>query len=133
MLHLFSKVYLELDDKIELNLDRVVIGTNGVAMANDLTGLTQGKLVDYSTTFPESFIDLITKIKVHTDASNKKLVVYADKDNYKKFIVTWFKTILPNLDVTTFNKIIELTVFKERVINNTQLQSVSSLNMTQLW
>ena len=133
MLHLFNKVYLELDDKIELNLDRAVIGPNGVVMANDLTGLTQGELVHYSTSFPTDFVNFITKLRAHGTSTGKKIVVYADKENYKKFIVTWFKTILPNLDETIFNKIIELTVFKERVISNTQLQTVSSLNMTQLW
>jgi len=133
MLHLFNKVYLELDDKIELNLDRVVIGRQGHAMAKNLTGLIQGELLLYSLTFPTDFVDLIETIKTHTDTSGKKLIVYADLTNYKQFIVKWFKTILPNLDETTFNKIVELTVFKERVINNTQLQSVSSLDMTQLW
>ena len=33
MLHLFNKIYLEHDDNIELNIDRVVISeTNGVAI-----------------------------------------------------------------------------------------------------
>ena len=40
MLHLFNKVYLELDDKIELNYDRVVIGTCGVPLADRVAGAT---------------------------------------------------------------------------------------------
>ena len=133
MLHLFNKVYLELDDKIELNLDRVVIGRQGNAMAKDLTGLVQGELVLHSLTFPTDFVDLIETIKTHTDTTGKKLIVYADLANYRQFVVKWFKTILPNLDKTSFDKLIELTEFKERVITNTQLQSVSSVDMQQLW
>ena len=38
MLHLFNKVYLEIDDKIEINLDRVVISnTHGLQLADALT------------------------------------------------------------------------------------------------
>ena len=131
MLHLFNKVYLELDDKIELNLDRVVIGRQGHAMAKNLTGLIQGELLLYSLTFPTDFVDLIETIKTHTDTTGKKLIVYTDLKNYRKFVVKWFKIILPNLDKTTFDKLIELTEFKERVTSNTQLQAVSSVKMEE--
>ena len=133
MLHLFNKIYLELDDKIELNYDRVVIGTCGVPLADRVADVTNGQLLSYSTTYPDNFVNFITTIKSFTDTSNKKLIIYADKTNYIKIFVEWIKTILPNLDLSSFNKLKDLTVYKERVINNTQLQTVGSLNMTQLW
>ena len=47
MLHLFNKIYLELDDKIELNYDRVVIGTCGVPLADRVADVTSGQLLSY--------------------------------------------------------------------------------------
>ena len=133
MLHLFNKVYLSLDDTIELNLDRVVIGTKGLPLLDLLSKSTNGVLLSYNQNFPTNFVELISSIKSHTDTTGKKLVIYANKDNYKKFLTTWIKTILPGIDLTSFQKLVQLSVYKERVINNTQLQSVSSLDMTQLW
>ena len=63
MLHLFNKVYLELDDKIELNYDRVVIGTCGVPLADRVADVTNGQLLSYSTSYPDNFVNLITSIK----------------------------------------------------------------------
>ena len=87
MLHLFNKIYLELDDKIELNYDRVVIGTCGVPLADRVADVTNGQLLSYSTTYPDNFVNFITTIKSFTDTSNKKLIIYADKTNYIKILV----------------------------------------------
>lgn len=133
MIHLFNKVYLSLDDYIQPDLDRVVIGKSGNQMYQELQMVLKGTLLKYSLTFPANFSDLIVDIKAFIDTSNKKFVVYADKENFNKFLVTWIKTILPNVDLNTFNKILQLTVYKERVVNNTQLKPNHLTTADQLW
>jgi hypothetical protein len=133
MIHLFNKVYLSLDDFIQPDLDRVVIGRSGNQMLQDLQTVLKGTLLKYSLTFPANFSDLIVDIKTHVDTSNKKLIVYADKENFNKFLVSWIKTILPNIDLNTFNKILQLTVYKERIVNNTQLKPNHLTTADQLW
>ena len=133
MIHLFNKVYLSLDDYIQTDLDRVVIGKSGNQMYQELQTVLKGTLLKYSLIFPTNFSDLIADIKTHVNTSGKKLVVYADKENFNKFLVTWIKTILPNVDLNTFNKILQLTVYKERIVSNTQLQPNHVTTADQLW
>jgi hypothetical protein len=135
MLHLFNKAYLELDDKIELNIDRVVISEiNGVPVADSLTRVVQGVLINYNKNLDNiSFVDLINQIHTHGQTSNKRIVVYCDKSNYIKFATKWLKTLLPNLDLNSFSKLIELTIYKERIISNSQMQSVVPVKQDTLW
>jgi len=135
MLHLFNKTYLEFDDKIDLNFDRVIISdVNGVNILDSLDKVVQGKLLKYGKNLDNfNFVNLITEINSHGLSSNKKIIIYCDKLNYIKFITKWLKTILPNLDLNNFSKLIELTIYKERVISNSQMQSVIPVKQDILW
>jgi hypothetical protein len=135
MLHLFNKTYLEFDDKIDLNFDRVIISdVNGVSILDSLDKVVQGKLLKYGKNLDNfNFVNLITEINSHGLSSNKKVIIYCDKLNYIKFITKWLKTILPNLDLNNFSKLIELTIYKERVISNSQMQSVIPVKQDILW
>ena len=135
MLHLFNKTYLEFDDKIELNFDRVVISQiNGVNILDSLNSVVQGKLISYNTDLDNlNFVDLVTELNSYGQTSNKKIMIYCDKNNYIKFATKWLKIILPNLDVNSFSKLIELTIYKERVISNSQMQSVVPVSQDTLW
>ena len=135
MLHLFNKTYLELDDKIELNFDRVVISNiNGVNIAEFLDKAVQGKLIKYGKNLDDfNFFNLIAELESFGSLSNKKILIYCDKNNYTKFLIKWFKTILPHIDLNSFNRLVNLTVYKEKIINNTQMQSVKPVKMDVLW
>lgn len=135
MLHLFNKTYLEFDDKIELNFDRVIISNiNGVNILDSLDKVVQGKLIKYGKNLDSfNFADLINEINSYGQSSNKKLVIYCDKVNYIKFATKWLKTILPNLDFESFSKLMELTIYKERIISNSQMQSVVPVKQDILW
>ena len=135
MLHLFNKIYLEHDDNIELNIDRVVISeTNGVAILDSLNKVVQGVLINYNKNLDNvNFVDLVKQIHTHGQLTNKKTIVYCDKSNYIKFASKWLKTVLPNLDLNSFLKLSQLTLYKERIITNTQMQSVVPLNLDTLW
>ena len=135
MLHIFKKTYLEFDEKITLNFDRVVISEkHGVAMYDALDNVSQGKLITYSKNLDNlNFIDLITQLKTYEESSNKKIIIYCDKSNYIKFVVKWLKLILPNLNLESFVKLMQLTIYKERITNSPQLQSVFTVNIDALW
>ena len=108
MLHLFNKVYLEFDDKIDVNLDRVVISNRyGIPMSQNIEKISYGKVIHFSKNLNElnstiSFENLITELKLHGDSSGKKIMIYCDKQNYIRFMATWFKLVLPNLDYITY-------------------------------
>jgi hypothetical protein len=134
MLHLFNKTYLEFDDKIELNFDRVVISNiNGVNIADFLDKTIQGKLIKYGKNLDDlNFTNLITELHSYGQTSNKKIIIYCDKTNYIKFLVKWIKTILPSINSESFNRFVNLTIYKEKITQNTRLQSVVPLKLDTL-
>jgi hypothetical protein len=134
MLHLFNKTYLEFDGKIELNFDRVVISNiNGVNIADFLDKAIQGKLIKYGKNLDDlNFTNLITELHSYGQTSNKKIIIYCDKTNYIKFLVKWIKTILPSINLESFNRFVNLTVYKEKITQNTRLQSVVPLKLDTL-
>lgn len=138
MLHLFNKTYLEFDDKIEINFDRVVISDQyGIPMHQELDKVSYGELIQFGKSFEEvvssDMIAFVKTLKEFSDASGKKIVIYCDKQSYKKFIAQWFKMVLPSADYATFKTIVDHTIYNQRVVSNTQLSSVFALNQTTLW
>ena len=138
MLHLFNKVYLEFDDKIELNFDRVVISEeNGVPIYSELDRVTAGALIAYGKTYNDvvgdNFVNFVNQLLKHGQVTGKKIIVYCDRNAYRKFIAQWFRSIIPSLDVSTFKTLVDYTIYKERVLSNTELSSVTSLSMQTLF
>ena len=137
MLHLFNRTYLEFDDKIEINFDRIVISERyGIPMYSELDKIAYGKLISFGKTVDEVIPDIATfveEIYAYSKETDTKTIVYCDKQNYVKFLCVWFTAICPNLDEPSFQQFVDLTIYKERVVSNTQLSQVSSLDMTTLW
>jgi hypothetical protein len=138
MLHLFNKVYLEFDDKIEINFDRVVISEKyGIKMLEALDKVSQGELITFGKTYDEvvssNLVAFVKLLKDFGNTSGKKIIVYCDKQAYKNFIAQWFKVILPQANYATFKIIVDHTIYNQRVVSNTQLSSVYSLEQTTLW
>jgi hypothetical protein len=108
MLHLFNKTYLEFDDNVDINIDRVVISSRyGIPVLAALDKVAYGELLSYGKTLDDvlgegDFIDFIESVVTHGTTSNKKVIIFCDKQNYNKFVSLWFKLILPNLDSTSF-------------------------------
>ena len=138
MLHLFNKVYLEFDDKIEINFDRVVISEKyGIQMLQLLDQVAYGTLITFGKSYDEvtnnDFYKFIETVRDFGIASNKKIVIYCDKDSYKKFISQWFKSTLPSLNFAGFKTIVDHTVYNQRIVSNTQLSSVYSIKLNSVW
>ncbi len=115
MLHLFNKVYLEIDDKIDINLDRAVISnTHGLKLADVLTMHSSGVLLSYTT--DGSVVDykkLFEDIKAHTDESGKRFFIYCDTENFIRVAAGWLKSV-SNIDRASFEMLINTHVHKER-------------------
>jgi len=87
MLHLFNKVYLEFDDRIENHLDRVVISQQyGDQMYELLEKAVLGKLILYGKTFEDVIGDgLVTRFKYTNVAkedfglTNEEILLLEDK------------------------------------------------------
>jgi len=138
MLHLFNKVYLEFDDRIENHLDRVVISEkHGYEMYEVLQKAVLGKLILYGKTFEDvigdDFLGFIKTIKEFSDESGKKIIIFCDTISYKKFMACWFKTTLPNLDYAGFKTIVDYTIYNQRIISNSQLVPLFSIDLNFLW
>jgi hypothetical protein len=116
MLHLFDKVYLEIDDKIDINLDRAVISnTHGLKMAEALERHSSGVVIYYTTDGTTvDYAQLFKDIKLHTDTSGKRFFIYCDSENFIRIAATWLKTYT-NISKANFETIINCHVHKERV------------------
>jgi hypothetical protein len=120
MLHLFNKVYLEFDDKIEINFDRVVISEKyGIQMLQLLDQVAYGKLITFGKSYDEvidgDFYKFIESVRDFGIESNKKIIIYCDKSSYKKFTAQWFKSTLPNLNFDAFKTIVDHTIYNQRI------------------
>lgn len=139
MLHLFNKVYLEFDNKINVDINRVVISEEfGIQMSSDLERYTKGHLIRFAKSLEELntqivFDDLILELKGHSVRTNEKVIVYCDKQNYLKFVASWLKIMMPSLDFDTFKDIANLTIYRERCVSNTQLSSHNAVNIDSIF
>ena len=135
MLHLFNKVYLEFDNKINVDIDRVVISEQyGVPMSSEFEKYTYGQLIRFTKSIEDlsseiTFDDFILELKGHSNRTNKKLIVYCDRTNYIRFMASWLKLMMPNLDYDTYRTIAILTIYRERCVSNTQLSSHNTLDV----
>lgn len=138
MLHLFNKVYVEFDDKIEIGFDRVVISERyGIPMLQQLDKVAGGELLSFGKSYKEvignDFINFLTSLKDFGTTSDKRIIIYCDNDAYKKLVAQWFVLIMPDLTLKEFKTIIKYTVYNQRITSNTQLSSVHSVDMNNLW
>jgi hypothetical protein len=139
MLHLFNKVYLEFDNKINVDLDRVVISDQfGIQMSSEQEKYTYGTLLRFSKSLEELnndivFDEFILELKGKSVSTNKKIMVYCDRSNYLKFIASWMKLMMPTLDLDTFKDIANLVIYRERCISNTQLSSQNAVNINSIF
>ena len=138
MLHLFNKVYLNLDDSIDCHINRYVISAEkGNAMLSELGSAYRGTLINHA----HSVSAMKTKFNGLTGFFNDvqikagqlgKIIIYCDSQAFLELVTVWYKTMLPFADSDSIQKIIDIYLFNERIIANTQLQPTHTLDLTQL-
>lgn len=137
MLHLFNKVYLDFDDNIEINFDRVVISKqNGNQMYQALDKVAQGELHGCAKTYEEivgtDFVGFLASLR-DSSASGKKLILFCDVEAYKKVLGSFFKLILPKLDLNSFKELVKFNMYNQRIISNTNLAQVTGTTIDGVW
>ncbi len=132
MFHLFKKVYLDFDDKINMGVDRVICSqeNGGNKIAPDLDKYFYGEQIATAKTVQElttecfgSSLELFEKLNEKTDAQNKRVIVYCDKESYYRLSIHWMKVILPYSDVETAWKFFKSHIFKEKNFVNSRLSA----------
>jgi hypothetical protein len=107
MLHLFNKVYIEHEDCISPDYDRVVISaTNGVELYKSLEEISSGELIAHATSLDElvgagktyaSYVAMFTALANKVKESGKVVYIYVDPTTYYKLSALWLKIVLPNV------------------------------------
>jgi hypothetical protein len=141
--HLFKKVYLESDDVIDVNNDRLVISqTNGVSMLQDLDGVAHGRLIEYARSIDDlvgegkkyaNFLLFLNSLNQYTFTSDRKLIVYVDKENFLKIAITWIKVVLPSATVDDAYTMVSTYQFQTRMFGTSTYYNYSrSYKTTQI-
>lgn len=116
MLHLFNKVYIDTDYRIDIHLDRIVISdTSGVPMYEALDKVSNGYLLMYGKTLEEvlennnlaGFDSLIEFVYNRLQDTDRQIIFYLDDVTFAKFISIWFKKIFLDIDIDTAWNIVD--------------------------
>lgn len=135
MFHLFKKIYLAHENIIDVNFDRVVISqANGVA-ARDYLQAHHGQLLSYGQSMTDligddktysSFTNMLDTLATKSNETGKKIVIYVDNNNFTKFIVNWYKTVLANPDETATLNLINSNIFRYKVFSRGRFVRVTN-------
>lgn len=131
MLHLFKRVYLELDDAIDLNVNRYVISKeNGSSLLNDLQLVVHADLINYAPTLDEligedkkyaNLLVFLNEVNKKVDDYGTSIIIYCDKDAFLKLACTWLKIILPNVTMDDAYGVVASTLFQTRMLGTSEL------------
>jgi len=126
MFHLFKKIYLAHENIIDVNFDRVVISQANGEAARDYLQAHHAQLLSYGQSMPDligdgktysSFTNMLDTLATKSNETGKRIVIYVDNNNFTKFIVNWYKTVLANPDETATLNLINSNIFKYKVFN----------------
>jgi hypothetical protein len=122
MLHLFNKVYLDVDFFVDQTVDRIVISKNcGQDMLPLLAEISPGKLLANGLNFDDvigsdktfktvsELFDFCYKTNLST---GKKLHILCDQEAYMKLASWWFKGIFKNINADRAYDIILADFYK---------------------
>ena len=118
MLHLFKKVYLDLDANIDSVVDRIVISADtGYPLLEDLKKVQIGQLLEFGLDIDdlvgvEKRWETIESMLQYCFDQDKKIFIYCDKATLMKLSAYWFKTIFVNIDGESAYRIIKSAFVK---------------------
>lgn len=134
MFHLFKKVYLDFDDKINMSRDRVICSKTygGKADAVQLSKVFYGELIASAKSIDdligenksfETLIDLFEELNTRVDNTNSRVFIYCDQESYLLFIAKWLRVLLPFCDDVHAWKFLKSHLFKEKNFVNSRLSA----------
>lgn len=121
MIHLFDNVYLDIDSRITEHNKKVIISEVYIKyLVNDLK-TDMDTVIDYATDI-ESLIakhgSLNKFFKVLPN--NEPVIIFANKENYLTLLVSYLKSILPNISVNTLFDLVNSLLFRDNVFNTSR-------------
>lgn len=135
MFHLFKKVYLDFDDRINMSYDRIICslpygGTgDSVDLSKVFYGMRLASVRYIDELFGEKgkpfkdFLEMLELMNSKVDEHNSPVYVYCDKESYFRFAILWMKILLPYLDKENGWKFMKSHLFKEKNMVNSRLSS----------
>lgn len=146
MFHLFSKIYLDFDEKISMSYNRVIVSAEhgGISVFNDLATVFYGRVLATVKSVDDLFgvdkpyatlTDLLIAAKEASDADTRPVYIYCDLDSYYKLASQWLKLILPNATAIDGWKFFKSHIFKEKNFLNSRMSATQRFadSVTQSW
>jgi hypothetical protein len=131
MFHLFKRVYVELDDAVDTSVNRIVISEiNGVPLMESLSKIVPGKLILFAKSIDEiigaekqyqTLLNFLEYVDEESTASDRKIVIYCDRNTYLKLTTSWLKILLPNITVGSAYGIVTSYMFNTRMFGTSEL------------
>lgn len=128
MIHLFSKTYIEIDGFLDWHTDRIVISeTNGYDLAGPYSAVAFGNLISFGTETGQilgedkkfkDYIQMFETCYNHNVQTNKKVVIFCDKESYIKVISNFFKIIFANIDNHSAYRILKASFARSILIGD---------------
>lgn len=134
MFHLFSKVYVDFDDKINMSYDRVICSQQYGALnpSLDLSKVFYGDVIANVKTVDDlygangkfqDFQDVLIAARDKVETTNSPVYIYCDKESYYHLVSHWMKVALPYATVNTAWAFVKSHLFKEQMFVNSRLSS----------
>lgn len=131
MIHLFKKVYVAVDETVDVNFDRVVISKDLAGnLIHGAEPLVNGNVVHACTTvddlIPEvyaTWIDFFNALNDYCTNTNKRVMLYLDDESLTKVLVAWYKLILKNPNKESVKDLIKCHAFKFNTFHRSRYSS----------
>lgn len=145
MFHLFKKVYIDFDDKINMSYDRVICSKKfgGLQDSNALSKVFYGELIASEKSIDNligedksfnSFLNLLETLNTRVDEQKSRVYIYCDKESYCKLAIMWIKIILPHSTEESSWKFFKSHIFKEINFANSRLSATTRfIKTTEEW
>lgn len=100
MIHLFDRFYLEVDDKIDVHLNRYIISNRvGSEVWEKVKEIQRGKLFGFQNEVnPEDVILVISSVFFNMANREDKIIFYVDHESLPKVLAAWARFLFPNID-----------------------------------
>jgi hypothetical protein len=129
MFHLFKRIYLDFDHKIDLNQDRIICSNinGGNAVASEIEKVLFGQthetvksvddLIGPNGLYPD-LISLLRRLNEISLERDRKIFIYCDWISYYKLLTRWLKIILPHATGETTYRFLKSHIYREQSFVN---------------
>ena len=134
MFHLFNKIYLDFDDKINMSYNRIIVSDEhgGNVVYHELKSVFYGEVLAtvksanklFGVDAPYvSLADMLTKAKEAGDVDRRPIYIYCDLQSYYQLASAWLKLILPNATAADGWRFFKSHMFKQKNFTNSRLSA----------